>query len=75
MTDSLRDCIAAVIRKHPQGQEWGIPEEECTNCPRFNGDWAAHVADAVIRELRTFHQEASEDEFLDELLKDDDETH
>jgi hypothetical protein len=50
--DDLRTRIAEVVRAHPQGQEWGIPEEECTNCPRFfDGDWAAHVADAVIREL------------------------
>jgi len=52
MTDNLRDRIAAVIRDHPQGQEWGIPDEECTQCPPQRGiDWAQHVADAVIAEL------------------------
>ena len=49
MSDNLRDRIAAVIRDHPQGQEWGIPDEECTQCPPLRGiDWAQHVADAVI---------------------------
>lgn len=53
MSDSLRDRIAAAIREHPQGQEWGIPDEECTNCPPLRGtDWAAHVADAVIAALQ-----------------------
>jgi len=52
MTDNLRDRIAAVIRDHPQGQEWGIPDEECTQCPPLRGiDWAQHVADAVIEAL------------------------
>ena len=54
MTDTLRDRIAAVIRDHPQGQEWGIPDEECTQCPPLRGiDWAQHVADAVIRDVLT----------------------
>jgi hypothetical protein len=60
MTDNLRGRIAAAIRDHPQGQEWGIPEEECVNCPRFfDGDWAAHVADAVIAALPELTQPVS----------------
>ena len=58
MTDTLRDRIAAVIRDHPQGQEWGIPDEECTQCPPLRGiDWAQHVADAVIEALGIYEDE------------------
>lgn len=48
MTDNLRDRIAAVLTAHPD-------KSDGTCCGRQDfatqDEWAAHVADAVIREL------------------------
>jgi hypothetical protein len=61
MSDSLRDRIAAVLNSFPADMR----PVAVVNLEK---------ADAVIRELSAFHREVSEDDFLDALLGEDDET-
>ena len=57
-SDDLRDRIAAVIREHPQADEYGYPVDECRGCgwpskqSDYGIDYAQHVADAVIAALK-----------------------
>lgn len=37
--------LAEVVAAHPEGQDWGIPNVECTECVEFTTEsWAQPVA-------------------------------
>lgn len=39
--------LAGVIAAHPEGQDWGIPNGECTECEEYtSATWAEHIESA-----------------------------
>ncbi len=70
----LRTRIAKALFDHAAAEySWGVDGCQCG--ADTQDKQAQHQADAVIREVSAFHREVSEDDFLDALLGEDDETH
>jgi hypothetical protein len=51
MPDRAVSIVADTLRKHQQADEWGYPVEECRCGATFAGDYASHVAAAVVDAL------------------------
>lgn len=57
MPDRAVSIVADTLRKHQQADEWGYPVEECRCGATFAGDYASHVAAAVVDALGGLERE------------------